>query len=387
MGTRYHYDAMDKLVSTVDSVGSVLATPRDLYGNIHKEINPNTYDPITGDGEGIVYDYDAEDRRIRIRYPDGGVERIFYDANGNIIKKVQPTDYDPASDDGPGYTYEYDEVNRLVQITAPSGAVEKRYVYNLRGDIVKVIDAAGYLAGNSDEARVGTLYRYNPAGWLMEKREPVEREADGAIRYRLTEYRHDKAGNVIEERRYQDSQTAESAAGPVLSIFFAYDKNNRLVQVSDSTGAAVEYGYNSANQRVREKRRLRDGLHQIFLWRYDAAGRMVEQSSSIDRADGSQGFATTAKWRALLVSSAGVIIQQSQRKFLQDCLPQIEIVDICSPYQFSVYPDSSYDFIISMTPLAGAAKPVADVSHMTKAQRVQFIEEFLFEKLDSRGGA
>lgn len=293
MGTHYHYDAMDKLVSTVDSVGSILATPRDLYGNIHKEINPNTYDPITGDGDGIVYDYDAEDRRIRIRYPDGGVERIFYDANGNIVKKVQPADYDPATDDGPGYTYEYDEVNRLTQITAPNGVVEKRYVYNLRGDIVKLIDAAGYLAGDSDETRIGTLYRYNPAGWLLEKREPVSKEQDGTIRYRLTEYRHDRAGNVTEERRYQDSQTSESAAGPVLSIFFAYDKNNRLVKVSDSTGAAVEYGYNSINQRVREKRRLRDGLYQIFLWKYDAAGRMVEQSSSIDRADGSQGFATT----------------------------------------------------------------------------------------------
>lgn len=293
MGTHYHYDAMDKLVATVDAVGSVLATPRDLYGNIHKEINPNTYDPITRDGEGIVYDYDAEDRRIRIRYPDGGVERIFYDANGNIIKKVQPTDYDPVADDGPGYTYEYDEVNRLVQITAPNGVVEKRYVYNLRGDIVKLIDAAGYLAGDSDETRIGTLYRYNPAGWLMEKREPVDKGSDGTIRYRLTEYRHDRAGNVIEERRYQDSQTAESAAGPVLSIFFAYDKNNRLVQVSDSTGAAVEYGYNSINQRTKEKRRLSDGLYQIFLWKYDAAGRMVEQSSSIDRPDGGQGFATT----------------------------------------------------------------------------------------------
>ena len=96
---------------------------------------------------------------------------------------------------------------------------------------------------------------------------------------------------------------------------------------------------------------------------------------------------TTVKWRALLVSNAGVIIQQSQRKLLQDSLPQIKIVDICSPYQFSVYPDSSYDFIISMAPLNGAAKPVADISHVAKAQRAQFIEEFLFEKLDNRGGA
>ncbi len=292
-GTRFVYDEMDEQIQRIDPLGNVLATLRDAAENVVKEINPNAYDPETGDGEGIRNEYDADDRKIRIIYPDGGVERIFYDPAGNIIKKVQPMDYDPTSDDGPGYTYEYDEVNRLVQITAPNGVVEKRYVYDLRGNIVKLMDAAGYLAGDSDETRIGALYLYNQAGWLTEKREPVEKAEDGIVRYRLTEYRYDAAGNMVEERRYQDCQTAESAAGPVLSIFFAYDKDDRLVRVSDSTGAAVEYGYDSLNQRTKEKRRLSDGLYQVFHWKYDAAGRMVEQSSSIDREDGSRGFATT----------------------------------------------------------------------------------------------
>lgn len=292
-GTRFVYDEMDEQIQRIDPLGNVLATLRDAAENVVKEINPNAYDPETGDGEGIRNEYDADDRKIRIIYPDGGVERIFYDSAGNIIKKVQPMDYDPASDDGPGYTYEYDEVNRLVQITAPNGTVEKRYVYDLRGNIVKLMDAAGYLAGDSDETRIGALYLYNQAGWLMEKREPVQKSIDGTVQYRLTEYRYDAAGNMVEERRYQDCQTAESAAGPVLSIFFAYDRDDRLVRVSDSTGAAVEYGYDSLNQRTKEKRRLSDGLYQVFHWKYDAAGRMVEQSSSIDREDGSRGFATT----------------------------------------------------------------------------------------------
>ena len=292
-GTRFVYDEMDEQIQRIDPLGNVLATLRDASENVVKEINPNAYDPETGDGEGIRNEYDADDRKIRIIYPDGGVERIFYDPAGNIIKKVQPMDYAPASDDGPGYTYEYDEVNRLVQITAPNGTVEKRYVYDLRGNIIKLMDAAGYLAGDSDETRIGALYLYNQAGWLMEKREPVQKSIDGTVQYRLTEYRYDAAGNMVEERRYQDCQTAESAAGPVLSIFFAYDRDDRLVRVSDSTGAAVEYGYDSLNQRTKEKRRLSDGLYQVFHWKYDAAGRMVEQSSSIDREDGSRGFATT----------------------------------------------------------------------------------------------
>ena len=59
-------------------------------------------------------------------------------------------------------------------------------------------------------------------------------------------------------------------------------------------------------------------------------------------------------------------------------------MDTCSPYQFSVYPEASYDFIISMVPIKNASKPVADVSRMTKGQRVQFIEEFLFDKMDGK---
>lgn len=94
---------------------------------------------------------------------------------------------------------------------------------------------------------------------------------------------------------------------------------------------------------------------------------------------------TTTKWRALLVSTAGVIIQQAQRRHLQDNLPQIEIVDTCSPYQFSVYPDGSYDFIISTVPLKNVEKPVANIAHMNKVKRVQFLEEFLFEKMGNTG--
>ena len=293
MGTHFHYDAMDHLVATVDSVGSVYATPRDAYGNIHKEINPNTYDRVTRDGEGICYDYDAEDRRIRIHYPDGGVERIFYDSSGNIVKKVQPMDYDPTTDDGAGYTYLYDEVNRLIQIIAPDGVVDKRYVYDLCGNIVKLIGAEGYLAGNDDDTRIGTLYCYNAAGWLTQKREPIKQDEAGEVLYRLTEYRYDRAGNMVEEQRYQDFQNAQSASGLVHTIKYTYDTDNRLVQVGDSTGAAVVYSYDSANRRVLERRKLSEDLYQVFRWKYDAAGRMIESAQSMDRPDGSQGFAVT----------------------------------------------------------------------------------------------
>ncbi len=54
---------------------------------------------------------------------------------------------------------------------------------------------------DQDEGRIGTLYRYNGAGWLTEKREPIMRE-NGEVKYRLTTYRHEPAGNMTLEVRY-----------------------------------------------------------------------------------------------------------------------------------------------------------------------------------------
>ena len=104
---------------------------------------------------------------------------------------IEPEQYDAETDDGPGYTYEYDGANNLVQITAPDGVAEKRFIYNARGLLLKEISADGYRSGDSDEARIGTLYQYNAAGWLLEKREPVVNAENGGVQYRLTQYAYD----------------------------------------------------------------------------------------------------------------------------------------------------------------------------------------------------
>ena len=291
-GTRYVYDAMDEVVQWADPLGNVYATPRDLEENVIKEINPNCYDEKTGDGEGIRYEYDTEDHRIRIHYPDGGTERIKYDANGNIIKKIQPEQYDEKTDDGAGYAYEYDCVNRLVQVTAPDGVVVRRYVYDAHGNITKAIDGEGYASADNDGERIGTLYQYNAAGWLTEKREPVKQEG-GRVLYRLTRYRYDLVGNMTKEIRYRDFQTAESTDGAMHVLSFAYDRDNRRIRVSDNTGASVQYQYNCKNQCVREERKLSDTQVQTVIYEYDRAGRLIRQAVSTRENSGRPEFAAT----------------------------------------------------------------------------------------------
>ena len=53
--------------------------------------------------------------------------------------------------------------------------------------------------------------------------------------------------------------------------------------MTDSTGAVLEYGYDSQNRRVSESRKISDTACQTFRYRYDAAGRMTELHRTADR--------------------------------------------------------------------------------------------------------
>ena len=290
---RYEYDAMDHRVSSTDPLGNVFATPYDTAGRLAMEVNPNTYDPATRSGQGIRYEYDTDDRRIKVIYPDGGIRRLKYDAMGNLVKVIEPEQYDAETDDGPGYVYRYDAAGRLEEIVSPDRVVEKRYVYDLRGLVVQEISAEGYLAGETDEARIGTLYAYNRAGWLLEKREPVSRAEDGSVQYRLTQYVYDTNGNRTEEKRFLSFQDGESARGSIHTLTFGYDKQNRLVRVSDGLGAVVRYEYDSLNRRTRETRLLSEGLPQRVDYHYDPAGRLIEVEQSADQEGCGSQFAST----------------------------------------------------------------------------------------------
>ncbi|MCH5345239.1 MAG: RHS repeat protein [Acetatifactor sp.] len=278
----YRYDAFHHRVSRTDELGAVYATLRDGEGNIIKEVNPNAYNVEQQDGAGVEYLFDSDDRNYLILYPDGGVERRWYDAAGNLTKVCLPEQYDQSKDDGAGYVYEYDCRNRLTQITAPDGIIQKRYVYDQRGNIIKVIDAKGMKTGDTDAERVGALYRYNYLGWLLETRIPALME-EGEAKYQLIQYQYDRMGNRIQEKHFGDYQSEESASGIVHTISYQYDAEDRLVQISDCSGAVLEYRYDSNNRRTYEKRKINDGTDQILRYRYDSAGRMVELIRTADR--------------------------------------------------------------------------------------------------------
>ncbi len=278
----YKNDAFHRRMARIDCTGAVYAVHRDGEGNVIKEISPNAYDSQTNDGKGITYTYDEYDNNIAECYPNGGVMRKWYDPMGNLIKICMPSQYDKVADSGAGCTYEYDSMGRIVQETAPDQTVFKRYVYDLHGNVVKAIHAQGIATGDTDEERIGTLYSYNYLGWLMESRIPVC-EQDGTVLYQLTKYKYDKEGNRIQERQFCEYQTIDSESGIVHTIDYTYDADDRLVKISDCTGAVLEYRYDANNRRIFEKRKINDHTEQIFRYTYDAGGRLVELNRTADK--------------------------------------------------------------------------------------------------------
>ncbi|MBC2582943.1 RHS repeat protein, partial [Clostridium sp. DJ247] len=249
-GYQYRYDAFDRLIKTIDPLENVLAVKYDAEGNLIKEINPNYYDRYTDDGLGVEYEYDDNNRRIR---------------------------YNSETDDGLGTEYEYDERDRLVTIKDPESNVSRRFVYDKAGRIIKEIDAKGYLSSDTDEARYGTLYKYNTAGWMLEKRVPVE-EQSGSIKYNVTLYKYDKAGRRVEEKISPEYVDENAYPKQYNTIIYTYDKNSRITKITDTTGAEVHYAYDCLGNRTLERLKINANTYKVTRYYYNSVGLLEKVS-------------------------------------------------------------------------------------------------------------
>ena len=239
------------------------------------------------DGTGIEYRYDADDRICLSIYPDGGKERRWYDAAGNLTGVCRPEQYHEKEDTGESFSYEYDAGNRLVQITGPDGKVRKRYVYDLHGNICKVIGAKGMETGETDEERLckktdrngtETHCTYNMYGNLLTRTagglsERYKYTPDGLLKSAISggmrySYTYDTMGRLREKR----------ASGRKL-LSFVYDRNGNLTGQEDVTGKVTEYRYNLLDQ-VEE---VWDGGKRIAAYTYNLDGtvRSIKNGNSL----------------------------------------------------------------------------------------------------------
>jgi len=270
----FYYDDMDRLVKTIDPLKNVMALKYDIHGNLIKEINPNFYNRDADDGIGVEYIYDQSQRKIKNIYPTGGVGRTKYDSVGNVIKTIEPGRYDAYTDDGAGNEYVYDDLNRLTLIKDPEGNTIKAFEYDSDGRVAKEFNGKGHAA----------IYKYNLAGWLIEKRVPVD-EKDSKVQYNITVYSYDKAGRRVEEKVSREYVDEKECPEEWNVISYVYDKNNRIVEVSDSTGARIGYSYDCLGNRTSEIIKINDNKNKIIRYRYNSVGLLEKKIEEIDGDD------------------------------------------------------------------------------------------------------
>jgi len=89
---------------------------------------------------------------------------------------------------------------------------------------------------------LGTIYKYNLSGWLVEKRTPLQQK-NGEIYYNIIEYVYDRNGRVVQEKRSPEYVTKTEYPKKWNIINYKYDPNGNLAEVTDSLGAVITYEY------------------------------------------------------------------------------------------------------------------------------------------------
>ncbi|MEM1486338.1 PRD domain-containing protein [Oscillospiraceae bacterium PP1C4] len=90
----------------------------------------------------------------------------------------------------------------------------------------------------------------------------------------------------------------------------------------------------------------------------------------------------TRKKKTILVCNYSIISQMEILGLINTALPNLEIIDVCSTYQFQHQADISCDFIISTVALDAQKIPVADLSHVCKGEYIKYLEDFIFSTFE-----
>jgi len=326
--TRFVRNALDQAVEMENPLGARSQFVYDMAGRLTRAVN--------ADGEVTAYSYNQAGRLAQKRLPDGIVVNYTYDAAGQLVAvddSMFPVRY--AYDSAGRRTrieypairkfvgYEYDASGQLAKFIAPDGS-QVRYGYddNKRvtsmtladGHVIRFgFDAKGRLTSMQYPNGVSGAWDWDASGHLMRVsyRNAAGQEIDGC-RYsydnagrpvravtwdgQTTEYRHDAAGQLLEE---------SSAAG---AIRYAYAPGGNRVR-REAEGKATVYKHNAADQMVeagdetiaydtRGNVTERSGSAGVTRYAWDAENRLVR----VQRADGgevSYGYTATGSraWR------------------------------------------------------------------------------------------
>ncbi len=333
--TRYVYDALDRLTTTIHPDGTSSSQSLDAENRVL-----STTDEA---GNTTAYAYDALGRRVRTTFADGSSTSTAYDGAGHAVQAVDELGhvtwmaydaagrltsstnalgatsrnvYDAAGNtvsriDPLGHTesYAYDAGNRVVATTFADGRAESTaydaagrasvrtdtlgrstlYAYDYLGHLVSVTDALGQLTQYSyDERGAKTAQvdaRNDRTGFLYDSVTGVETGRflpDGSIERRAV----DAAGQVVLRTDFMGQTTsyAYDLRGRLLSrtypdgsvVSFTYTPTGRRATMTDARGT-TSYGYDSRDRVVQMT--YPDG--RALAYGYDAHGNRTSLTAKV----------------------------------------------------------------------------------------------------------
>lgn len=318
--TSYSYDATGNLVSLTDPLGNKTTYSYDKNGNLlssknaKREVSSYAYDaagnlmketdPI---GSSSLFSYDAADRLIATQSTDRYTYRQALDASGNVLH------VEKAGNLYPNASYAYDAEDRMITETLGADEVSSssydaagrlQTLTNARGQSRSyTYDASGRLTGFSD-AEGAVAYTYDVDGNLLSATDAtgsLTREYDALGRVvravdvfgDQTSYTYDARGNLT-ELTYAGGKNVSYTyddAGRMTSVTdwaqrttsYAYDTAGNLVRTERPEGSVLEQSYDTAGRVVRMTDATAGGeAINGYTFTYDAAGRIVSESSSVD---------------------------------------------------------------------------------------------------------
>ena len=378
-GTIYKYNDMDKIVKTIDPLGNIYANKYDNAGNLSKTINPNSYEEETDDGEGISYIYDTNQRMIKTINCSEAQTRTKYDPVGNIIKTITANNYDETTDEGEGLNYTYDSLNRIVDIRDKEGNKITTNSYDEVGNMIKTTDSEGY----------ETLLKYNYAGNIIEKKEPLKEENQEVL-YRQTKYEYDLIGRIKKEYRSKEYVTKDGDAEEYNIIKTYYNKNNKITKIKDTSGACIQYKYNNQSQLIEEKTKINDETNTIKKYTYDKLGRIKKEIQIIEKEEGSskQEEAVTqytydkngnitqiqrpTGYKTILTYDANNRITKKEEEVEEDWINETYVKANVYTKKDKIYENNTYTYEVNID----TTKPISDINLTIKYDpRIFTIEE------------
>ncbi|WP_423037675.1 RHS repeat-associated core domain-containing protein [Undibacterium sp. Tian12W] len=210
--TLYGYDPVGRLNQVTQT--NAATQQQTIYGY---DVNGNKASQTDAQGHVTSWTYDANSHVSSRTLPAGQTESFAYDAAGNLTQK---TDFA-----GKVTSYVYDVLGELIQTNYPDGSSVST-TYTANGLVASTTISGG---SNSNSRQNGqTSYTYDANDRITKQVKP-----DGSY---LT-YAYDANGNI--------SQRSTTAG----TVRYGYDKNQRLINVTDSaTNATTTYTWDDAER-------------------------------------------------------------------------------------------------------------------------------------------